>query len=219
MTYDEFERRAHEAGLILLGGFHPRPDFEPGTVPEGTGTILMLGPDEPAFWDIFTMGTEHADGDPDPLNRWSERVLGQMAELVGGTALYPFGGPPWAPFMRFAAASSNLHVSPVGLTVHHEAGLWASFRGAIAVPMHVDLPEGAPSPCESCAGQPCRTACPVDALTPAGYDVPACQAYVCSPEGVDCRTRGCAVRRACPVSARWGRTDAQAAFHMEAFLR
>ncbi len=219
MTYDEFERRAHEAGLILLGGFHPDPGYEPGTVPEGTGTVLMLGPDEPDFWDIFTMGTEYADKEPDPLNRWSERVLGQMAHLFGGTALYPFGGPPWAPFMGFAQAASNLHVSPVGLTVHPEAGLWVSFRGAIALPMHVDLPEGAPSPCETCAGQPCRTACPVDALTPEGYDVPACQAYVRSPEGADCRTRGCAVRRACPVSAGWGRTDAQAAFHMEAFLR
>ena len=122
MTYEEFEQRAREAALIVLGGFHPDPGFEPGTVPDGTGTILMLGPDEPVFWDVFTNGTEYADGAPDPLNRWSERVVGQLAELFGGTALYPFGPPPYAPFMRFAEAARNLHRSPVGLTVHPEAG-------------------------------------------------------------------------------------------------
>lgn len=219
MTYDEFERRAREAALVVLGGFHPEPGFEPETVPEGTGTILLLGPDEPAFWEVFTNGAEYADGRPDPLNRWSERVVGQIAELFGGTALYPFGGPPWPPFMRFGEAAADLHASPVGLIVHPEAGLWASFRGALALPMRIELPEPRPSPCPTCEGQPCRTACPVEALTPEGYDVPACQAYVLSPEGEHCRTRGCAVRRACPVSQAWGRTDAQAAFHMEAFLR
>lgn len=219
MTYEEFERRAYEMGLVVLGGFHPDPGYEAETVPEGTGTILMLAPDEPDFWEIFVHGTEYADGEPDPLNRWSERVLGQLADLFGGTALYPFGGPPWAPFLSFAEAARNLHASPVGLAVHPDAGLWVSFRGALALPMRVDLPEERPSPCDTCAGQPCRTACPVDALTAHGYDVPACQAYVLSPEGEHCRTRGCAVRRACPVSQRWGRLDAQAAFHMEAFLR
>ena len=219
MTYDEFERRAREAALVVLGGFHPEPGFEPETVPEGTGTILLLGPDEPAFWEVFTNGAEYADGRPDPLNRWSERVVGQIAELFGGTALYPFGGPPWPPFMRFGEAAADLHASPVGLIVHPEAGLWASFRGALALPMRIELPAPRPSPCPTCEGQPCRTACPVEALTPEGYDVPACQAYVLSPEGEHCRTRGCAVRRACPVSQAWGRTDAQAAFHMEAFLR
>ena len=42
----------------------------------------------------------------------------------------------------------------------------------------LDVPPPAPSPCDSCAGQPCRTACPVDALSPAGLDAPRCHGYL-----------------------------------------
>ncbi|NBR88334.1 MAG: hypothetical protein EBS68_00235 [Rhodobacteraceae bacterium] len=69
--------------------------------------------------------------------------------------------------------------------------------------------------CPTCA-QPCTTACPIGALTPAGYDVPRCRAYIATPEGAPCLTQGCAVRRACPVSA-GRRLPEQSAWHMEQF--
>ena len=62
----------------------------------------------------------------------------------------------------------------------------------------------------------CTTACPVDALKPDAYDVPACKADLDRP-GNDCRARGCAVRRACPVSQAHARAEAQSAFHMGYF--
>lgn len=193
-------------GLRVLGGF------------AGDGrTVLILAPDEPRFWQVFAASPEYADGAPDPMNRWSERVIGALAAREGGEALFPFGGPPWQPFMRWATATGRVWQSPVGLLVDGEAGLWTSIRGAVALPGERAVPGPGTDPCPPCA-KPCLTACPVGALTAGGYDVPACKAYVASPEGAACRTRGCAVRRACPISKGWGRTDAQAAFHMEAFL-
>ena len=193
-------------GLRVLGGFR-----------EEGRTVLILAPDEPRFWAVFTASPEHADGAPDPLNRWSERVIGALAAREGGEALFPFGGPPWHPFMRWATATGRVWESPVGLLVDGEAGLWTSIRGAVALPGERPVPPADESPCPPCA-KPCLGACPVGALTAEGYDVPACKAFVRSPEGEGCRTRGCAVRRACPISEGWGRPDAQSAFHMEAFL-
>lgn len=178
-------------------------------------TVVLLGPDEPAFWPHFTTQPEAADGAADPLDRWSRRVIGAIACDIGGTALFPFGGPPWRPFTRWALRSGRVWASPVGLLVHGDAGLFVSFRGAVALREAVTMP-AAVSPCAGCAEQPCLSACPVGALSPQGYDVPACHAWLNSAAGHACLTLGCAVRRACPVGAT-RRLPAQSAFHMKAF--
>ncbi|MBI1415624.1 MAG: ferredoxin [Limimaricola sp.] len=198
-------------GLAILGGMPV--EAAPG-LPEGTRSLLLLGPAEPAFWPRFQSSPEAADGAPNPLDRWSMRVIGALAQAHGGTALFPFGGPPWHPFYSWALASGRAHASPIGLLVHVEAGLFVSYRGAIALPRDIDLPPPLPSPCPTCAA-PCRTACPVGAFD-AGYDVAACHGFLATPAGDTCMTQGCAARRACPVGA--GRRDpAQSAFHMRAF--
>jgi epoxyqueuosine reductase len=78
----------------------------------------------------------------------------------------------------------------------------------------IDLPVPAMNPCDTCADKPCLTACPVLALSPSGYDVPSCKAYI--DTDASCR-EACRVRMACPVSLTYSRDPAQTAFHMEAF--
>lgn len=181
--------------------------------------MLLLGPLEPGFWPAVTRSPEFTDTAPDPLDRWSRRVIGTWAcELGHGTkALFPFGGPPWHPFIRWAQASGRAHVSPVGLLVHDAAGLMISYRGALALKARIDLPAPPPSPCETCTDRPCKAACPVSALSLSSYDVPACKAYLDTAPGLDCHGRGCAVRRSCPISRDHGRAEAQSAFHMRSF--
>ena len=178
-------------------------------------TIVLLSPDEPAFWDHFRASPEVSDGGADPLDRWSARVIGRIATALSAEPLFPFGGPPWHPFTGWARASGRAWPAPVGLLVHDVAGLFISYRGALAVPgTVVDDPARAP-PCPTCA-QPCRTACPVDAFAGGQYDVPRCKAHLETEAGRTCRESGCLVRRACPVG-RGRRLPDQSAFHMEAF--
>ncbi|MEJ1991042.1 MAG: ferredoxin [Maritimibacter sp.] len=186
------------------------------TVQEDGSTILLLGPREPGFWAAFSTSPEYTDGLPDPMDRWSKRVIGTLAQRWGGEALFPSDGPPYPPFIAWALGSGQIWSSPVTLLVHAHQGLWTSFRGAVRVPGSYALPE-VENPCESCAGQPCRSACPVNALTAEGYDVAACKAFLDQPEGQDCRDQGCAVRRACPVGQGYDRLAEQSRFHMRAF--
>jgi hypothetical protein len=199
--------------LEVLGGFHPGPG---DGAPDGCRTLLMIGPREPGFWDHVTAEPEFADGRPDPLDRWSRRVIGRLACDMGGKALFPFGGPPWQPFIAWAQRTGRAHVSPVTLLVHDRAGLMVSFRGALALRARLDLPPAPPQPCDGCA-RPCETACPVGALGTAGYDVAACHAFLDTEAGQECLNRGCRARRACPVSERYGRREAQSAYHMARF--
>ncbi|WP_397544137.1 ferredoxin [Roseovarius salis] len=209
MKLSEIERKLADRRLAVMG-------VVSDGVPEGLETLLLLGPLEPGFWNAFTASPEYRDGRADPLDRWSERVIGELAASLGATALFPFGGPPYQPFIRWALASGRAHVSPVGLLVHDTAGLMVSYRGALGFAERITAPAPPPNPCKDCADRPCLGACPVNAFAGDGYDVVACKADL-DRAGNDCMARGCAVRRACPVSRGYGRVDAQSAFHMRAF--
>lgn len=202
-------------GLRIVGGFHPGPD---DPVPEPAATVLLVGADGGRMWTVFEAAPEASDGAPHPLDRWSRRVLDSVAAELGARAAYPFGGPPYQPFIRWSARGEGLASSPVGLPVSPSRGLWASFRGALLLSARVELgPPPAPTPCTGCPA-PCRTACPVGAMgdgSPEGYDVAACTAHILSDAGAACRS-GCLVRAACPVGA--APPEPQRQFHMAAFV-
>ena len=200
--------------LEVLGGF-PVAEGEVG-FPAGTRTLLMLGPAEPGFWPHLTAQPEWQDGQPDPVDRWSRRVIGQLACDLGAKALFPFGGPPWHPFYQWALRTGRVWDSPVRLLVHAGQGLMVSFRGALALKDVVEVPPPSPRPCDASAA-PCKTACPTRALTDAGYDLPRCHAFLDQPGGKDCMTGGCLVRRACPLSQAYARLPEQSAHHMRQF--
>lgn len=213
-TFASLEAKANERHLTVLGGFHPTPaDGAPHTCK----TLLMLGPDEPGFWPAFQGSPESRDGLPDPMDRWSRRVIDLWAAEIGATAVYPFGGPPFAPFFRWAERTGRIKASPIRLLVHDVAGLMVSFRGALAFGEHIALPAPPAAPCPTCTAKPCLTACPVAAFDGTSYDVEACKDYLATPDGSDCTEQGCKARRACPVSAAYPRLAAQSAFHMKAF--
>lgn len=210
---DALAALARPSGLGVLGAFHPE---DGDGAPAGCGTLALLGPDGPGFWEVFAASPERSDGRPDPLDRWSERVVGGLAAALGARALFPFGGPPWQPFTGWARRSGAAWESPVGLLVHARLGLWVSYRGALAFAARLELPGPAARPCDDCAGRPCLAACPVGALARQGYDVAACHGWLDTAGGADCMARGCAVRRVCPVGQGL-RPEAQSAFYMTAF--
>jgi epoxyqueuosine reductase len=202
--------------LFVSGAFHPNPA---DGLPDGTRTLILLSPDEPGFWPYVTAQPEFADGAANPLDRWSRRVVGKMACAFSAKARFPFGGPPWQPFVAWAQRSGQAWHSPVGLLVHARMGLFASYRGALALSQELDLPSlEATSPCPSCA-QPCLSACPVAALGPSGYLLDACHGHLDSAQGADCLSSGCVTRRACPLSAAYGRLAEQSSWHMRQFHR
>lgn len=197
--------------LAVLGGFVC--EDEDG-LPAGTRTVLMLGPAEPGYWAHLQAQPEW--GGADPVDRWSRRVIGGMACDLGAKALFPFGGPPYHPFYQWALRTGRVWDSPVRLLVQAEQGLMVSFRGVLALKQRVDLPAVAARPCDGCA-KPCLSACPAGALGAEGYDVPACRRFLDSAAGADCMNFGCAVRRACPLSAAYARLPEHSAYHMGQF--
>ncbi|MEP1766575.1 MAG: ferredoxin [Sulfitobacter sp.] len=210
---DKVDRLCTPHGLMAMGGAHVTRDH-------CAQTIVLVGA-APRFWDHFIQSPEYADGQPDPIDRWSQRIVPQIAGAIGSAEVaYPFGGPPYAPFLAWAKQTGEAFDSPVGMLVHHRAGLMISYRGALVLSGHLPLPTTAEqSPCLSCVPRACMSACPVGALaTPQGYDVARCKSHITTSQGSPCKTQGCAARIACPVSQAFDRPAAQSAFHMRAFI-
>ena len=200
--------------MIILGELEVT-DSDP--VPKEAQSILLLGPDEPNFWKIFKESEEFNDLDANPLDRWSKRIIDNIARENNCTALYPFGGEPYKPFFSWALRSRTVWSSPVHLAVHKDKGLFVSFRGALAINQTKKTNQRFENPCAKCSA-PCLSACPVDAFTETGYDVMICKDHITYLDSSNCKSLGCNTRRACPVGANL-RNFEQSAFHMEKFLR
>ncbi len=213
-SYRSIETLAAKQHLAIFGAFHPTED---DLLPSSIQTLLLLGPREPGFWPQVSASAAFTSARSDPLDHWSRQIIGRLACDLGGKAYFPFGGPPWHPFIAWAKRSGRAWESPVSLLVHDQAGLMVSYRGALGLTERLDLPlPPEQPPCASCTA-PCRTTCPVQALSDQGYDTGACHDFLNTDPGQSCMTQGCAVRRSCPVSQSYGRLPEQSAFHMRSF--
>lgn len=213
-------------GLVLRGGFAAERGDAVPPLGDGrpAGTVVMVGnvgqPTGDPMWRAFAAMRAPFSG-VHPMNDWTRAAIDPLARAVGAHALYPFHGPPYHPFQRWAMRAEPVFPSPLGLLVHPQHGLWHAYRAALVFAGEVAMPPRAEaaSPCDTCAGKPCLAACPVDAFSPKGYDVPRCVAFLQSGTGDDCLDKACRARRACPVAPDRAPETAQARFHMEAFLR
>jgi len=207
-----------DQGLQLRGGFHPEledqvPDLETGPCK----TLLLVGNFGRELWPHFSCAPETLDGLPDPLDRWTVRIISSIAIQLGAEVRFPFKGPPFLPFQRWALKAEGLHPSPLGLLVHPRWGLWHAWRAALLFSEQLPLsPKRAqPSPCEGCSA-PCLKACPVGAFDGRSYAVECCQDWLRDKRDAVCMQRGCLARHACPQGQPYSPSQAQ--HHMQAFL-
>lgn len=207
-------------GMALRGGFAATvadglPDIAPG---RPARSLILIGNIGGAMWPAFASAGPHAGADP--MDCWTRQVIDSCAARFGAHALYPFDGPPYFPFQRWAERAEGVRQSPLMIFIHPRFGLWHAYRAALLFAENLALPVPATGahPCDTCDGQPCLSTCPVGAFSSRGFDDLACARHVDGPDGAECRERGCLARRACPVGADFQYPHDQMAFHMEAFL-
>ena len=179
--------------LDIVGYFNPdRSD----NICSKVRTILLIGPKEPYFWDVFKKSREYKNKKENPLDRWSKKTIKEIAIKFDARSFFPFE-EPLQPFITWAQKCSTMGSSPVRLLVHKEKGLFISFRGALGINEYIESPNNSKDICTPCE-KPCLTACPVSALNQDGYDVIRCKEYVNKPRGQECRN-GCLFHKILPL--------------------
>ncbi|MES0883665.1 hypothetical protein [Roseibium sp. SCP14] len=209
-------------GFLHLGTFEPKPQDEVPDLANGqtTKTFLLIGSTGPSLWPSLTASPERCDGEPDPLDRYTRRVLGEVAVRNGFDVLFPFDGPPYHPFQRWALRCGGFSQSPLGVLAHTDYGPWTGFRAAFLSPVSmVEVAvEKESSPCETCRDKPCLSICPVNAITLRnGYNVPYCRDHLRTDNSTRCWS-GCLARRACPFGMEHQQDAATARLHMKSFV-
>ncbi len=209
------------SGLLVRGSLNEGViELPPIDERRAAKSLLLVGTAGSSFWTGFCATPEYLDRIPNPLDRWSRRMGDGLAGKFNGRAIYPFDGPPYHPFLRWAQHAEPLQVSKLGLSIHPAYGLWHTYRFAVLLPheittsMHAEVDTNI---CNACTDQPCLQSCPVDAFSNNHYDVDACIGYLKSDASSDCHTLGCVARRSCPVGAAYSYEKEHAAFHMAAF--
>lgn len=204
------------SGLKILGCFHT----------EEKSTLVLIGNAGPEMWRAFE-ASGYDEDNPDPMDDWSRHTIEKIAERLSNdlqcpiSALFPFDGPPYHPFQRWAVRSGNAFPTPIGPLLHPVYGMWHAYRGALRIECLLELPvnDVSTSPCATCADRPCLETCPVDAFTTGDYDVPTCLDLLEKEPLGECFSTGCMARKACPVGREFIYEKVHARFHMEKFLK
>jgi hypothetical protein len=208
-------RRAQAAG--------PRaaPLLAPSDVHPGYRTALVLGSAGRALWE--RLQAEGEAGDSDPLDRLTERSVAPLLALLraadpAGQSAFPFRHTrQLVPFQALTQHLPWARMQPLGILVHPRVGPWFAWRAVLLTTLDVPpaLEERREPPCVTCPA-PCVTACPAQAVDPAGFRWGDCVDYRLTQQ--PCR-QTCLAREACPAGAefRYGRD--QLDFHYGASLR
>jgi len=190
----------------------------------GARGAVVIGSAGPAFFDGFAAAApERADGRPDPLDRYTRRLVEEGARLalaplgVAYALAFPFLGAargPHVPFQRLGRAAGLPQPGPLGLQIHPVYGPWWAYRALVIVDRELASGPALERPCEGCPA-PCVAACPAGAPQPTGFVIPACHAHRLVAE--PCRL-SCAARIACIRGPEHRYTDDELAFHMRASM-
>lgn len=219
--------RLDSSGLVCFGGFElsQKECVEEGEALLGRKAIL-IGNAGPQMWEAFSDSKEYKDNKPDPMNRWTKRVLDLIADEYQAHVIYPFEKPFW-PFQKMAEAALGVRPSPLGILIHPEYGLWHAFRGVLVFDSSHGMmnqisalsrqDEKLIHPCDTCVEKPCLTACPVGAFTGEALKVENCFSHLDSHSSPFCMQTGCQSRKACPVGKYFEYSSEQIQFHMKAY--
>jgi len=212
-NFADFNLRLKHFGLICFGGLE-LSENECAKGYEGFvgQKALLIGNAGPDMWRELSLSAEYGDGAPNPMNRWTKRVLDVISDDYEARAVYPFDEPYW-PFQRLAQKAIGVKASPLGILMHPEYGLWHAFRGLLIfsethefvsqINVLIQNAQNLIHPCDTCEEKPCLTACPVDAFTGERLEVDKCFTHLDDGAQPHCMSLGCQA--------------AQVKFHMKAY--
>lgn len=222
-------------GTVAVGRYDAAapPDARASRIDPAARSIIVIGNGGGDFWRAYQ---RHLARNPswktraDPLDDFTREIVSK--ELVPEferrglrcVPAYPFAAN--APVLRFLdlARLAGLGApSLLGVLVHPRYGPWMALRAALLIDSDTDADcadQGEAAgfdPCPRCVSRACIAACPVGAVTSAGWDVYGCRDHRLQ-EASDCAA-ACHARRSCVLAPEARYPDDEIRYHQERALR
>ena len=86
-TLLSIQRMLDKKSLDIVGYFNPD---DSDIVCSKVRTILIIGPKEPHFWDVFKKSREYKNKKENPLGRWSKKTIKEIAIKFDARSFSPF---------------------------------------------------------------------------------------------------------------------------------
>ena len=177
--------------------------------------LILIGHQGRDFWDALQRRGMHG---AHPMDQFvTECVTAWMnGTMHGHVWRQVFPGPHPVGLQRLGALTGWHQTSPFWVGVDAAWGSWFAYRAVILADTSLPLTSRreSTSPCLTCSGKPCISACPAGALVedqPGAWRLSACLDYRKQPAS-PCQDR-CLARNACPVGAQHRYTDQQINYH------
>ena len=177
--------------------------------------LILIGHQGRGFWQALQARGWHGS---DPVDTFvGECIQAWMnGPLAGHAWVQVFPGPRPVGLQRLGELAGWHHPSPFWVGVDAEWGSWFAYRAVVLADTSLPVMprRKTTSPCLSCSGKPCVSACPAGALASeqtGAWRLQACLDYRKQP-GTACLDR-CKARNACPVGESHRYSDEQIAYH------
>ena len=177
--------------------------------------LILVGHRGRNFWEALQRRGMHG---AHPMDQFvTERITAWMnGPLHGHAWRQVFPGPQAVGLQNLGRLAGWHHASPFWVGVQQDWGSWFAYRAVVLADTNLALTprRESPSPCDSCSGKPCITACPAGALASeqtGPWQLRTCLDYR-KQETSACQDR-CLARNSCPVGSEHRYSDAQIRYH------
>jgi epoxyqueuosine reductase len=170
--------------------------------------LILFGHGGKAMWDAMQATGIRSD---DPIDDFSvSQVERWFAEqFAGRNFLMVYPGDTPVGLQSLGRLAGWHHASPFMVGVNETWGTWYAYRVVMLADTAIEptLPIPGESPCVSCVGRPCVSACLGRSMNEGAFSLEKCIAYRRLPSS-RCKTT-CVARTSCPVGSEHRYGDAQ----------
>lgn len=172
--------------------------------------LILIGHGGRTLWENVLVAELQAEH---PIDEFTVTAVEAwlMAQLPGVAHAIVYPGDGAVGLQALGKLAGWHHDSPFRVGVNADWGSWFAYRAVVLVDTQLPTTprKTGESPCLSCVGQPCVSACPGEALAVSEFSLQKCIAYRRQPDS-RCRVT-CVARACCPVRSEHRYDDAQIA--------
>lgn len=184
--------------------------------------LILIAHAGTAFWQALTQNhPQLLDENANPVDTYTRNTVDTFFKETLQTRRYDILYPGRLPLdlQALGTQAGWHHPSPFWVGVNNRYGSWFAYRALILADSNFapTTPWAEPSPCTSCATQPCISACPAQALQDGQLNLERCLNHRRQPES-SCRYQ-CLARNACPVGSEHRYDATQMQHHYAASLK